>query len=91
MYPKWYASPILSYYFGRDMVTATSTSSYVRAYASRDDANNLTIFMANNYPSTDRTVHINISGFGAAATGERWLIQPAGSMMSRWSKYPGLQ
>jgi len=79
LFPKWYASPILSYYFGRDMVTASSTNSTVRAYASRDDANNLTIFMANNYPSTDRTVHINISGFGAAATGERWLIQPAGS------------
>jgi hypothetical protein len=80
VYPKWYVSPILNYYFGRDMVTATSTSGYVRAYASRDDANNLTIVMANNYPSTDRTVHINISGFGAASTGQRWLIQPAGSM-----------
>jgi hypothetical protein len=54
----------------------------VRAYASRDDANNLTIFMANNYPSTDRTVHINISGFGAGTTGERWLIQPSGSVIT---------
>jgi hypothetical protein len=82
VYPKWYVIPLLNHYFGRDMVTATSTSGYVRAYASRDDANNLTIFMANNYPSTDRTVHINISGFGASATGERWLIQPAGSRIS---------
>jgi hypothetical protein len=80
LYPKWYVSPMLSYYFGRDMVTASSTDSTVRAYASRDDANNLTIFVANNYPSTDRTVHINISGFGAGTTGAQWLIQPAGSM-----------
>jgi len=79
LYPKWYINPILTNYFGRDMVTASSTDSTVRAYASRDDANNLTIFMANNYPSTDRTVHINISGFGAGTTGGRWLIQPAGS------------
>jgi alpha-L-arabinofuranosidase len=82
VYPKWYFPALLNYYFGRDMVTASSTNSMVRAYASRDDANNLTIFMANNYPSTDRTVHINISGFGAASTGQRWLIQPAGSMIS---------
>jgi hypothetical protein len=81
VFPKWYVSPLLSYHFGRDMVTASSTNSMVRSYASRDDANNLTIFMANNYPSTDRTVHIDISGFGAGATGERWLIQPAGSMI----------
>jgi hypothetical protein len=80
LYPKWYVNPLLSYYFGRDMVTASSADSKVRAYASRDDANNLIIFMANNYPSTDRTVHINISGFGSGTTGGRWLIQPAGSM-----------
>jgi hypothetical protein len=80
LYPKWYVNPLLTNYFGRDMVTASSTDSKVRAYASRDDANNLTIFMANNYPSTDRTVHINISGFGSGTTGGRWLIQPAGSM-----------
>ena len=82
VYPKWYVSSILSNYFGRDMVTASSTNATVRAYASRDDANNLTIFMANNYPSTDRTVHINISGFGAGTTGERWLIQPSGSVIT---------
>ncbi len=82
VYPKWYFPALLNYYFGRDMVTASSTNSMVRAYASRDDANNLTIFMANNYPSTDRTVAVNISGFGAGTAGERWLIQPAGSMIS---------
>jgi hypothetical protein len=81
VYPKWYFPTLLNYYFGRDMVTASSTNGYVRAYASRDDANNLTIFMANNYSSTDRTVRINISGFGAASTGQRWLIQPAGSIV----------
>jgi len=81
VYPKWYFPTLLNYCFGRDMVTASSTSVMVRAYASRDDANNLTIFMANNYPSTDRTVHIDISGFGAGTTGERWLIQPAGSIV----------
>jgi hypothetical protein len=81
VYPKWYFPTLLNYYFGRDMVTASSTSGYVRAYASRDDANNLTIFMANNYSSTDRTVRINISGFGAASTGQRWLVQPAGSIV----------
>ena len=80
LYPKWYVNPILSNYFGRDMVTATSTSASIRSYASRDGANNLTILMANNSPTLDRVVHIDISGFGAAATGERWLIQPAGSM-----------
>jgi hypothetical protein len=80
-YPVWYISPLLSNKFGRDMVTASSTNSTVRAYASRDDANNLTIFMVNNYPSTDRTVHINISGFSAGTSGERWLIEPAGAMI----------
>jgi hypothetical protein len=82
VYPKWYVSPLLSNYFGRDMVTASSTNSMVRAYASRDDANNLTIFMVNNYPSTDRTVTINITGFGAGTNGQQWLIQPAGSMIA---------
>lgn len=82
VYPKWYVSPLLSNYFGRDMITASSTNSMVRAYASRDDANNLTIFVVNNYPSTDRTVTINITGFTAGTNGERWLIQPAGSMIT---------
>jgi hypothetical protein len=81
VYPKWYFPTLLNYCFGRDMVTASSNLSMVRAYASRDDANNLTIFMANNYLSSDRTVRINISGFGAASTGQRWLIQPAGSIV----------
>ncbi len=82
VYPVWYVSPMLSNRFGRDMVTASSNDSMVRAYASRDDVNNLTIFIVSNYPSTDRTVHIDISGFGAGATGECWLIEPAGTMIS---------
>ena len=80
VYPVWYISPLLSNRFGRDMVTASSTNATVRAYASRDDANNLTIFIVNNYPSTDRTVTINITGFAAGTAGERWLIEPAGTM-----------
>ena len=83
VYPVWYISPLLSNRFGRDMVTATSTNATVRAYASRDDANNLTIFIVNNYPTTDRTVHIDISGFAAGTAGERWLIEPAGTMITR--------
>jgi len=80
VYPVWYISPLLSNKFGRDMVTTTSTDSKIRAYASRDDANNLTVFVVNNYPSTDKTVRISISGFSAGTTGERWLIEPAGSL-----------
>ncbi len=82
VYPVWYVAPLFANLFGRDMVTTSSTSSMVRVYASRDDANNLTIFMVNNYPSTDRTVHIDISGFSGGASGERWLLEPAGSMAS---------
>ncbi len=81
-YPVWYAMPVLIYNFGRDMVSASSSLSTVRAYASRDDANNLTIFMVNNSATTDRTVTVNISGFAAASTGEQWLIEPAGTLVS---------
>ncbi len=81
VFPRWYASPILNHYFGRDMVAASSTNSMVRAYASRNDANNLTVIMANNYSSTNQTVHIDISGFSAGTTGQKWLIQPAGSII----------
>jgi len=82
VYPVWYVAPLFSNLFGRDMVTASSTNATVRAYASRDDANNLTIFIVNNYPSTDRTVTINITGFAAGTAGERWLIEPAGTMIT---------
>jgi len=81
VFPRWYAAPIVNNYFGRDMIAASSSDSMIRAYASRDDANNLTLIMANNYSSTDKTVSINISSFGAATTGQRWLIQPAGSII----------
>jgi hypothetical protein len=80
VYPVWYVVPMLSNLFGRDMVTTTSTDAMVRAYAARDDANNLTIFMVNNYPSTDRTVAINIAGFTGGTNGQQWLIEPAGTM-----------
>jgi hypothetical protein len=82
VYPVWYISPLLSNRFGRDMVTTSSTDSKVRVYASRDEANNLTIIIVNNYPTTDRTVSINISGFNAGTNSERWLIEPAGSMIT---------
>jgi hypothetical protein len=82
VYPVWYVAPMLINHFGRDMVAATSTNSMVRVYASRDEANNITIFMVNNYPSTDRTVHIDISGFAAGTGGVRWLIEPAGTIVS---------
>lgn len=82
VYPVWYVMPMLIYNFGRDMVSASSSLSTVRAYASRDDANNLTIFMVNNSATTDRTVNVSISGFTTATTGQRWLIEPAGTMIS---------
>ena len=64
------------------MVEVLSSRPEVRAYAARNDANNLTVFIVNNFPSTDTAISINISGFNAGTNGERWLIEPAGTIVS---------
>ncbi len=81
-YPVWYVHPLLINYFGRDMVTASSSHSLVRAYAAEDADGNMTLFIVNNSPTADLTADINIAGFLAGAGGQEWLVEPAGSLIS---------
>ena len=78
-FPNWYVYPFLTNKFGREMVSASSDNATVRAYASRDDANNLTIFIINNSPSTDLTAQVNVTGLIAESGGQQWLIEGAGT------------
>lgn len=82
VYPVWYVHPLLIHYFGRDMVDASSSNVLVRAYASRDADGSLTVFIVNNSPTADLTVDVDISGFLAGASGQRWLMEPAGSLVT---------
>jgi len=77
-YPDWFVYPFLINKFGRDMVDASSTNSLVRAYASTDDAGNLTVFIVNNSPDTNLTAQVNIAGITAKSGGQYWLIEPGG-------------
>lgn len=82
VYPVWYINPLLVYYFGRDMVDASSSNTpLVRAYAAKDAGGNLTLFIANNSPTDTLTADVHISGFQAGAGGQHWLIEPAGSII----------
>jgi hypothetical protein len=74
--PNFYIANILQTKFGRQMVTASTNNSLVRAYAAKDSAGNLTLFIVNNSPTIATTATISVSGFTPAGTGEQWLIQP---------------
>jgi hypothetical protein len=78
-YPNWYIYPFLTKKFGADLVPASSSNSIVRAYASRCDNNELTIFIINNSPSTNLTAEINITRLASGAQGSRWLLEGAGT------------
>jgi hypothetical protein len=82
VYPVWYINPLLINYFGRDMVQAYSSNSLVRAYAAEDADGKMTIFIVNNSPTASLTAEINIAGFLAGTGGQRWLVAPAGSIIS---------
>ena len=83
VYPVWYIHPLLIHRFGREMVTASSSNSpLVRAYAAKDAAGDLTLFVVNNSPTVNETATVNVSGFTAGTAGERWVIAPAGSMVT---------
>ncbi len=82
VYPAWYIKPLLIYYFGRDMVQASSSNSLVRAYAAQDAVGSLTIFIVNNSPTTAFTTQINIAGMTAAQAGQKWTIEPAGNIIT---------
>jgi hypothetical protein len=80
VFPKWYVYPFFINKFGRDMVSASSSNSTVRAYASTDADDNLTLFIVNNSATTDLTAQVNISGFSGGTGGQRWIMQPAGTV-----------
>jgi fibronectin type 3 domain-containing protein len=80
VFPKWYVYPFFINKFGRDMVSASSSSSTVRAYASTDADDNLTLFIVNNSAVSDLTAQVNISGFSSGPSGQRWIMEPAGTM-----------
>jgi hypothetical protein len=64
------------------MVTASNSNSLVRAYAAKDANDNLTLFIVNNSPTATLTANISIAGFLAGSGGQRWLLEPAGSIIS---------
>jgi hypothetical protein len=74
--PNFYTLTLLQSKFGRQMVTATSNNSLVRAYAAKDGAGNLTVCMVNNSTTESTTAAITVSGFTPSSTGEEWLIEP---------------
>ena len=83
VFPVWYVKPLLINYFGRDMVTASSSNSLVRAYAAKDANGNLTIFIVNNSPTAtfdgaDSILPVLTAGTG----GQQWLVEPAGTIIS---------
>jgi len=81
--PVYYVYPLLTGKFGRNMVKTTITSnSIIQAYAAKDSAGNLTLFLVNNSPDQDYTVNVNISGFNAASSGLKWVLEPAGTTAS---------
>jgi len=83
VYPVWYVNPMLIHHFGRHMVQASSSNTpLVRAYAAKDDQGNLTIFVFNNSPSSDITANIQITGFSAGQSGQQWLLEPDGAVIS---------
>jgi hypothetical protein len=82
VFPVWYVKPLLINRFGREMIEAEDTHAMVRSYAAVDAAGNLTVLMVNNSPTADLTADINIIGFQAAASGLRWLVEPAGTIIA---------
>ncbi len=81
VHPHWYVHPLMIHKFGRDLVSASTTDTIVRAYASIDANNNLTLLIVNNSPTEDITANIDISGFNTSSNAEQWLIEPAGSLI----------
>jgi hypothetical protein len=81
VFPAWYVKPMLINFFGRNMVMTSDTHSLVRSYAAKDTAGNLTIFVVNNSPTASLTANVDISGFTAGTNGQRWLMEPAGSII----------
>ncbi len=77
--PDYYTYYLLSQKFGASQVAATSANASLRAYAAKDTAGNLTLFLVNNDPATDIAATVNVAGFGAAATGTKWVLLPAGN------------
>ncbi|MCE5184518.1 MAG: hypothetical protein LLF76_00130 [Planctomycetaceae bacterium] len=82
VYPVWYVHPLLINCFGRDMVQSSDTHSLVRSYAALDDQDDLTVLIVNNSPTASLTADINISGFLAGAGGQRWMTEPAGTLVT---------
>jgi hypothetical protein len=82
VFPDWYLYPFFINKFGRNMVTTTSSNSIVRAYASMDANDNLTMFIVNNSPDTNLTAQISITGITAGTGGQRWIMEPAGTVPS---------
>jgi hypothetical protein len=82
VFPDWYVYPFLINRFGRNMVETNTASESIRAYAAKDDANNLTVFIINNSADTNMTARLDIAGTGVATTGQKWLMEPDGTIPS---------
>jgi fibronectin type 3 domain-containing protein len=80
VFPDWYLYPFFINKFGREMVSTSSSNSTVRAYSSVDASDNLTMFIVNNSPDANLTAQINISGMTIGTGGQRWIMEPAGTV-----------
>lgn len=90
--PTFYIFPFLEQKFGRNLVTANSDNAVIRSYAAKDNAGNLTMYIANNSPTDSSTVTVNISGFTPASTGEQWLIEAVYTGLDpQIPKFPNIQ
>jgi len=82
VFPDWYLYPFFINKFGTEMVSTSSSNSTVRAYSAIDASDNLTMFIVNNSPTADLTATINISGMTIGTGGQRWIMEPAGTVPS---------
>ncbi len=78
-HPDYYVFPLLTGKFGTQMVSCSSSTTTVRAYAARDSSSDLTLFLVNNSPTAATTATINISGFYPEASGSAWVLLPQGT------------
>ena len=91
-FPNYYVFPMLSGKFGTNMVTCTSSTTGVNAYAAMNASGNLTLFMVNNSPTATLATTITVSGFTPAASGQAWVMLPQGTSSSGApQEAPGLQ
>lgn len=96
--PTYYMYPFLSKVFGHEMVQCSypdyapldTEGNKVRAWASKDQEGNLTLFLVNNHPTAPAKISVKVAGFASGTEGKTWLMEPVGRTLEGESE-PVLQ